>query len=137
MYLRTILTFLILFSLCACSSIKNMKIANEFGSSSQKYNQMLRWHEMEMAGLRYADKSVRDEYIDRAKATKGVTVTDYRVEYQECSPDKGDAKVIVDIDYYIPPSVTLKTLEDVQKWKYVDVNGNKTWRLMSMPPEFK
>jgi hypothetical protein len=137
MHFRMILIFLTLFTLCACTSITNLKVANEFDTSSQKYNRMLRWHEMEMAGLRFADQSVKDEYISRAKAAKGVLITDYRVEYQECSPEKGEATVDVNIDYYIPPSVTLKTLEDVQKWKYVGDEGNKSWRLMSLPPEFK
>jgi uncharacterized protein YceK len=137
MRIRILLTFLALLTLCGCSSITNLKVANDFGTSSQKYNEMLRWHEMEMAGSRFADQSVKDEYINRARATKGVTITDYRVVSQECSPDKGDAEVVVDIDYYISPSVTLKTLEDVQKWKYIDENGNKSWRLMSLPPEFE
>ncbi len=137
MNIRMMLMFLFLSATCACSSLETMQAANEFGTSSRKYNELLRWHELTTAGLTFADQSVKDEFIKRAMAAKGVNITDYRVLLQDCSPTDGVATVILDIDYYIPPSVTLKTLEDVQKWKYVGKEGNKTWRLVSLPPEFK
>ena len=80
---------------------------------------------------------MKEEYSQRARAAKGVMITDYRVAYQECNPEKKIAKVVVDIDYYTPPSVTLKSVVDVQKWEYVDINDKKTWKLKSLLPEFK
>lgn len=137
MYIRMMLIFMLLMGTSACASLEAMKAANDFGTSSMKYNEMLRWHEMTAAGAKYADQSVKDEYIKRALAAKEVNIADYRVEMQDCTPADGIATVIVDIDYFIPPSVTLKTVEDVQKWKYVGKEGDKTWRLVSLPPEFK
>ncbi len=137
MHIRMTLIFLLLLGTCACSSLKTMQAANDFGTSSRKYNEMLRWRELTSAGMTFADQSVKDEFIKRAMAAKDVNIADYRVLLQDCSPADGVATVIVDIDYYIPPSVTVKTLEDVQKWKYVGKEGNKSWRLVSLPPEFK
>jgi hypothetical protein len=52
------------------------------------------------------------------------------------SPEKGEATIILDIDYYREPSVTLKTVEDKQVWKYLGGEDNKRWRLMTLPPDF-
>ena len=120
-----------------CAKIKTFNAMNDFETSSTKYNQMLRWRELNLAGSAFVDESVREEYTNRAKAAKGVMITDYRVLSQECSPEKKTAKVVVEIDYYIPPSITLKTLEDIQKWEYVGNNEEKFWRLKSLLPEFK
>jgi hypothetical protein len=128
---------LILVTTGACARIKTFNALNDFEKSSKRYNQMLRWHELNMAGSTFADDSVKEEYTDRARAAKGVTITDYRVLSQECSPEKKTARAVVEIDYYIPPSVTLKTVEDVQKWEYVDINEKKFWRLKTLLPEFK
>jgi len=45
--------------------------------------------------------------------------------------------VIADIDYFVAPSITVKTVQDIQKWEYVEENGKKSWRLVSLLPEFK
>ena len=40
-------------------------------------------------------------------------------------------------DYYIPPSVKLKTVEDPQKWRYIEKLDKKGWLLKTLLPEFK
>jgi hypothetical protein len=120
-----------------CTKVNNLNAMNDFEKSAKKYNQMLRWHELDMAGLAFADESLKEAYAERAKAAKGVKIADYRVVLQECAPETKTAKVVLDIDYYIPPSVTLKSVEDVQRWEYVDINDKKTWKLKSLLPEFK
>jgi uncharacterized protein YceK len=134
---RIIALFLALLTLSACSSIKNFTVADEFEKSSRSYNQMLRWHEWGKAALAFPVGSLREEYALRIKSAGNVTVTDFRVKSLECNPEKGEAKVAIDIDYYIPPSVTIKTVEDNQKWAYIDDNGHKRWRLTTLLPEFK
>jgi hypothetical protein len=128
---------LILVTTGACARIKTFNALNDFEKSSKRYNQMLRWHELNLAGSTFGDESVKEEYAERARAAKGVMIADYRVLSQECNPQKKTAKVVVEIEYYIPPSVTLKTLEDVQKWEYVENNETKFWRLKTLLPEFK
>jgi hypothetical protein len=134
---RIILLFLALLTSSSCSSIKNFTVADEFEKSSKSYNQMLRWHEWEKAALAFPIGPLRAEYALRIKSAENVTVTDFRVKSLECNPVKGEAKVAIDIDYYIPPSVTIKTVEDNQRWAYIDENGQKLWRLTTLLPEFK
>jgi hypothetical protein len=55
----------------------------------------------------------------------------------ECRPNEGKGLVTVEWDYYFPPSFKLKTVEDPQRWEYVEINDNKGWVLMTLFPEFK
>lgn len=134
---KLIILLLILTATGACARIETLNAANDFESNSKKYNQMLRWHEMSQAGLTYADDSLKAAFFERARAAKNVNITDYRVIYQECTPEKKTARVIIEMDYYIPPSVTVKTLEYDQQWQYVEINEKKYWKLMTLLPEFK
>ena len=54
----------------------------------------------------------------------------------ECIPEKGEATVILEIDYYREPSITMKTVEDKQEWQYLGDEDNKRWWLMTLPPDF-
>ncbi len=134
---RIMILLLIFISAGACARIETMNSLNDFETSSKKYNQMIRWHDLNKAGLTFVDDSVKEQYAERVKAAKGVNIADYRVLYQECSPEKKTARVVVEIDYFIPPSVTLKTVEDDQKWEYVVSNESKFWKLKTPLPQFK
>ncbi len=137
MPIRVMLLLLILIAAGACSAVKDMNARNDFEERSKSFNRMLRWRELEMAGVTFPDESMKKEFADRVKAAERVQIADYRVKSQECSLEKQEGKVVIDIDYYIPPSITLKTVEYVQRWEYVGEEGKKTWRLMSLLPEFK
>jgi len=140
MPIRIMILFLVLTTASSCGTVntlKNMNAANDFQESAKTYNWMLRWHELESAEATFAAEALREEYSERVKAAKGVTITDYRIRSQVCKPENNEGKVVVEIDYFIPPSVTLKTVEDIQKWTYVEKNGKKSWRLTSLLPEFK
>lgn len=134
---RIILLFLLLLTASSCSSIRNFTIGDEFEKSSRNYNRMLRWHEWEKANAAYVAESLHEEYALRIKSAGNVTVTDLRIKSQECKPEKGEAKVLLDIDYYISPSVTIKTVEDNERWAYTGENGHKLWILTTLLPEFK
>ncbi len=137
---RIVLTILMLFAIGGCGILKNYqdyKAGDEFETSSKDYNRMIRWNEAESAGHLYADKSIREQYLARVADAKEVKVTDYRIKHMECDIQRGEGTVKVEIDYYIPPSITLKTLVDQQKWSYVNEGETKTWRLMTLLPEFK
>jgi hypothetical protein len=140
MLIRIMILLFVLTTAASCSTVttvRNMNAANDFQESAKIYNWMIRWHELEKAESTFAADSMRKEYSERVKAAKGVTIADYRIRNQECSPEKKEGTVIVEIDYFIPPSVTLKTVEDVQTWTYVEKEGKRAWRLTSLLPEFK
>lgn len=120
----------------ACETMRNQNASDDFQQSSKMYNRMIRWDEMESAQWAFPPEQLREEFSRRVESAKGVKVSDYRVKSTVCSPEKGEATVIVEFEYYREPSYKVKTVRDVQKWKYVDENGKKIWRLMTLLPEF-
>lgn len=121
----------------ACASSR-MASREEFEQSMKGYNRMLRWHEMENAGMIYLEPELRDAFMESAAGIKkrGVTITDYRILTSECVPEKRTASVLAEFDYYILPSNRVKTLTYKQQWVYRELDGNKGWRLKSELPPF-
>lgn len=126
---------LLLLPLAACRTLTGA--GEEFEKSSKAYNRMLRWQEMDQAAAAFVDKGLRPQFQQQIEAAKGVKVVDYRVKSLECDPEKGEAEVRVEFDYYVPPSTTVKTADDLQKWVYREENGKMVWRLTTLPPAFK
>lgn len=124
--------------LCACAYTKQVNIRETFDQSMKGYNKMLRWRDIESAGIAYLDPELRDAFMKTAEDIKkrGVTITDYRIITSECVPEKGTADVVVDFDYYALPSNRIKTLTYRQKWSYLDTEEKKGWQVKSPLPLF-
>lgn len=120
----------------ACQSMRNQSASDDFKRASDSYNNMIRWDEMESAQWAFPPEQLREEFGRRVESAKGVKISDYRVKRYECLPEKGEATVIVEFEYYHESSLKAKKVRDTQKWKYVDENGKKVWRLMSLLPLF-
>lgn len=133
---RIMLLIIVIALLGGCETMNKKHIAWELDECSKSYNGMIRWHELDKAAAVFSPKELQEEFMRKADSAKGVTVTDFRIKKMECSPEKGEATVILDIDYYREPSVTVKTVEDKQEWKYVGEKENKKWQLMTLPPDF-
>lgn len=112
-------------------------VAQRFEDSSRKYGQMVRWHEYEEACATFAAPSIREDCLTRAKASEGVSMADYRIQGTDVDREKGTATVRAEIDYYVLPSARLKTVEDLQQWRYETVDGSEEWRIVTPLPEFK
>lgn len=121
----------------ACAT--NAAIREEFEKSVKGYNQMLRWQEVEAAGMTYMEPELREAFMKSAEdiRKKSVTITDYRILASECLPDKGSASATAEFDYYILPSNRVKTLTYQQQWSYEKNNGKKGWLLKSGLPPFE
>jgi hypothetical protein len=111
--------------------------SKEFDRSVKAYNRMLRWHEVENAGMTYADPEQREEYLKRAAALKkrGLSVTDFRILSSKYLPEKKSGDVIAEFDYYILPSSRVKTVSDRQEWVYRE--EAKSWQIKSGLPNFE
>jgi hypothetical protein len=127
----------LLLTLSACQSIHYMNVGEDFDKGTRSYLKMVRWNELDQATLTFVDESLREEFEKRVKVRKEVQIADYRVKYTDCRPEKGEGEVTVEWDYYIPPSVKLKTVEDAQKWRYIEKLDKKGWMLKTLLPEFK
>lgn len=136
MLLRIMLLIVVVALLGGCETMQKRNIAWELDEYSNRYNKMLRWHEMDTAVYVFPPVERQQEFARKVQAAKNVTVTDFRIKKMECIPEKGEATVILDIDYYREPSITVKTVEDKQEWKYLGNEDNRRWRLMTLPPDF-
>lgn len=125
--------------MAACSSISESSVRENFEKSMKSYNKMLRWREIENAGMTYMVPEQRDEFMKAAEALRKreVTITDFRILTFECLPDKGTGEVRAEFDYYILPSNRLKTQSYRQDWVYRDINEHKAWKLKSGLPPFE
>ena len=122
----------------ACASSRTGS-REEFELNMKGYNRMLRWHEVENAGMVFLEPELRDAFMKAAADFKkrGVTITDYRILTSECLPEKGSAEVIAEFDYYILPSTRIKTLTYRQVWTYREIDEKRSWRLKSGLPQFE
>lgn len=122
---------------CACAG--RMGIREECEKGIKAYNRMLRWQEVENAGMIYMEPELRDRFMSSADAMrrKGVVVTDYRMLASECLPERGTAESLAEFDYYILPSNRVKTLTYRQQWVYHEEGDAKGWRLKSGLPQFE
>ncbi|MBK5276417.1 MAG: hypothetical protein JJE30_15410 [Desulfuromonadales bacterium] len=124
---------------CSCAYTKEIKIREEFDQSVKGYNKMLRWRDMESAGIIYMDPELRDAFMKTAQDIKkrGVTITGYRILTTEYTPEKNSAEVVAEFDYYALPSNRIKTLTYRQNWSYLDTEEKKGWQLKSGLPAFE
>lgn len=136
--IRSLVGSLVVLVLGACAYSKQVNIREEFDQSMKGYNKMLRWRDIEKAGVAYLDPELREAFMKTAEDIKkrGVTITDYRIVTSECLPEKGTAEVVADFDYYALPSNRIKTLTYRQKWSYLDTEEKKGWQLKSPLPLF-
>jgi hypothetical protein len=123
----------------ACSASNSAIIREQFEKSTKAYNKMLRWHEIEGAGMTYLEPERRDEFMKAAANIKKreVTITDFRILTSECLPDKGTGEVVAEFDYYILPSNRIKTQNYRQDWVYREINEKKSWKVKSGLPPFE
>lgn len=128
----------VLLLLCSCAYARQANIREEFDKSMKGYNKMLRWRDIENAGMTYMDPELRDAFMESAERIRkrGVTITDYRILTFECKPEKKSAEVVAEFDYYALPSNRIKTLTYRQKWRYLDTEEKKGWQLESALPPF-
>lgn len=111
-----------------------LSIGEEFDKSVKSYNRMLRWHEIESAGMTYIDPGLMEEFLKQAETLKkrGLSVTDFRILSSSYIPEKKTGNAVAEFDYYILPSNRIKTITYRQDWVYLE--SIKSWKLRSVLP---
>ncbi len=134
-WIKRALLLAVCLTMTAC--VSEMGLREEFEKSMRAYNRMLRWQEVENAGMTYVDKEQRDEFMRNAESLRrrGVTLTDFRILTFECLPDKKTGDVVAEFDYFILPSNRIRTVTYRQEWFYQDLL--KSWKLKSGLPPFE
>jgi len=123
--------------LTACAAVTQGGLSEEFDRSVKAYNRMLRWHEIENAGMTYIDPNLRDQYLKQADSLKkrGLTVADYRIVSSTYLPENKSGDVIAEFDYFMLPSNRVKTVSYRQEWAYQE--SIKSWMLKTGLPVFE
>ena len=126
---------IVLMMLTGCAT--QTGLIEEFDRSVKAYNRLLRWHEIESAGMTYIDPDLREEFLKRADILKkrGLSVTDFRILSTTYLPEKRSGDVVAEFDYYILPSNRVKTISYRQEWVYLE--NIKSWKLKSGLPAFE
>ena len=124
---------LIAINLVSCATAQSR---DAFDMSLEKYNQLVRWGDLDRAAL-FSTTSVSEEFRERAKAAGNVKITDYQVIDVKYDEKKLEASAVVTYSYYILTSGLVTKVTDNQKWVFVDEGGVKAWRLTSLPPQFR
>jgi hypothetical protein len=119
----------------ACSTQATLR--DQFEKSLRSYNRMLRWQEVESAGMTYMDQGQRDEFMQAAESLRrrGVTMTDFRILSFECLSEQKTGDAVTEFDYYILPSNRIKSITYRQKWIYKE--DLSLWKLTSGLPAFE
>jgi hypothetical protein len=131
--MRTFLSVLIIaITLAACGP----NLREKFDESLNQYSALVRWNDLDAAGMFAAD-SRREDFIARTRAAKNVKVMDYRIVRTRYDEKKHRASVDVEIEYYLLSSARLKTLRCTEEWAYGEEKKPNGWRLMSLFPEFR
>lgn len=134
-----LLRFGLLLAICLAMTacVPDTGIRDDFEKSMRAYNRMVRWQEVENAGMTYIDKEQREAFMQKAESLRrrGVTITDFRLLTFECLPEKKTGDVVAEFDYFILPSNRIKTLTYRQEWAYQD--SQKSWKLKSVLPTFE
>jgi hypothetical protein len=116
-----------------------MATCETFSKNLKAYNRLIRWQEVESAGMVYLEPALRETFMKSAAGMKkrGVTITDYRILASECLQGNKSAEAIAEFDYYIQPSVRIKTLSYRQLWNFMENSENNGWKLNSGLPAFE
>ncbi|MGO9612430.1 MAG: hypothetical protein ACLPX5_05300 [Dissulfurispiraceae bacterium] len=119
--------------LTSCSTYTTRK---EFDKSLTDYNDLLRWHQLDKA-TPYIAESILEQFKTWADTTKNLRITDYHIVSSKYDEQNRKASADVEFEYFTFSSYRLRTLHDRQKWSYLEEDGERRWRLVSPPPEFK
>lgn len=135
--IRLINGFLCIVCLMLAACATQTSLSEEFDRSVKAYNRMLRWHEIESAGMTYIDPELREEYLKQAESLKkrGLSFTDFRILSARYVPEKKAGDAVTEFDYYLLPSNRVKTISYRQAWVYTE--SDKKWKLMSGLPDFE
>lgn len=124
--------------LCSCQSLEMMKNAKALDMAMRDYNVKMRWQQMDDACMLYMEPALLEECSRRVEAVRDVKVTEYRVRNVIFDKNRSTARAVVEFDYYVPPSVTLKSVVDRQEWVLVgEEKDAMVWKLKTLPPEFR
>lgn len=84
----------------------------------------LRWQQYP-AAAEYFISEHRSAFLEQMEALKGLNVTDIRLARVDLKAEGRRAETRLEMDYYLLPSATLKTLRIDQTWVYFETGDSE------------
>lgn len=111
--LRALALVLLFAIMTACAPFKSQE--DQQGAALNNFIKGLRWHQYDMAA-RYIAPPNRNRFLDQMSGLNDLTVTDVRMVRLDFAADGKSAEARLEMDYYLLPSATIKTLRFNQTW---------------------
>jgi hypothetical protein len=117
------IAMLLVLALAACTLFSPLKKQRKEALDDFIY--ALRWQRYPEAAGFFTDEQRRN-FLDRIeKLQKNLSITDVRLQRLDIMDDGRRAVARLEMDYFLLPSATLKTLRIDQTWIYFDTGGGE------------
>ena len=127
----------ILFSLLACSSHLDKPVTEVAEMSRDDFMNALRWKQYKVAAEFMLPEN-RKDFLATFRKLKDIHITDVRLLDLQETAEGRRFETSIEMDYYLLPSVSLKTFSFTQDWVYfagVD-SSQKGFRIITSFPDF-
>ena len=127
----------ILFSLLACSSSFD-KAVNEVGEKSRDdFMNALRWKQYKVAAEFMLPEN-RKDFLTTFNKLKDIHITDVRLLDLQETVEGRRFETSIEMDYYLLPSVSVKTFSFTQDWVYFagEDSSLQGFRIITSFPDF-
>jgi len=135
---RGSIVMLLVLMLTGCALHSRVMNAQEsFHRSLDDYLQRLRWVDLQGAEAHF-DPQSRSSFADHFVTSRDLHITDVRMERAEYREDEQLMDTWVVIEYYLLPSMAVKSFGFPQQWRFFpgEEYGTGVWRITSHFPTF-
>ena len=139
-FLKRLCFFILVLMLAACAVQQKLeyKQVTELGEASRDdFMNSMRWKRFKIAASLITPEH-RQDFIATFRPLKDIHITDVRLVDLQPAADGRRFEASMEMDYYLLPSVTVKTLHLVQTWLYSDGDDStpKGFFITTPFPEF-
>ena len=108
-----------------------------FNELSAHFVQAMRWKDFTGAS-KFVVEGERDAFLEQFPRNKDLHMVDARYERIALNEEAGEAESILNIEYYLLPSPTIREWRWTQQWSRIDGEfpTGSFWQIQSPPPEF-
>ena len=127
----------ILFSLLACSSHLDKPVTEVAEMSRDDFMNALRWKQYKVAAEFMLPEN-RKDFLATFRKLKDIHITDVRLLNLQETAEGRRFETSIEMDYYLLPSVSVKTFSFSQDWVYFagEDSSQKGFRIITSFPDF-
>ena len=139
-FLKRLCIFILVLMLAACAVQQKLehKQVTELGEASRDdFMKSMRWKRFKIAAS-LIHREHRQDFMATFKPLRDIHITDVRLISLQPAADGRRFETSIEMDYYLLPSVTVKTFRFDQTWVYSDGDGStpKGFFITTPFPEF-